>query len=38
VGVAKALSRGFAVPAIEVKVMTPPVEAGHVVEGGETQD
>ena len=38
VGLAKALSRGFAVPAIEVQVITALVESGHVVEDGKTQD
>ena len=38
VGLAKALSRAFAVPAIEVQVITALVESGHVVEDDETQD
>jgi hypothetical protein len=36
-GLARALSRGFAVAAGEVQVITSVVESGHVVEGGETQ-
>ena len=36
-GLARALSRGFAVTPAEVHVITSIVEPGHVVEGGETQ-
>ena len=38
VGLATALSRGFAVAPAEVQVITSIVESGHVVEGGQTQD
>ena len=38
VGLAKALARGFAVPAIEVQVITSLVDSGHVVEDGKTKD
>jgi hypothetical protein len=38
VGLARALSRGFVVPAAEVQVITTIVESEYVVEGGEIQD
>jgi hypothetical protein len=38
VGLARALSRGFVIPAAEVQVITTIVESGYVVEGGEIQD
>jgi hypothetical protein len=37
-GLARALSRGLAVPATEVQVISSIVDSGHVVEDGETQD
>jgi hypothetical protein len=36
-GLSSALSRGFAVAAAEVQVVTSIVESGHVVEDGHTQ-
>lgn len=38
VGLARALSRAFAVPAAEVHVITSVVESGHVVESARTQE
>ena len=37
VGLARALSRGFAVAPDEVQVITSIVDSGHVVAGGKTQ-
>jgi hypothetical protein len=38
VGLARALTRGFAVASSEVQVISSVVHSGHVVEDGETQD
>jgi hypothetical protein len=38
VGLARALTRGFALASAEVQVISSVVHSGHVVEDGETQD